>query len=282
MEAAMLSDPTPAAALTHTRWLADLEPVALEATRSAAIACRRWVGRGHADAADDAAAEAMRTALAGARGLGTVVVGEGAKDEAPMLFVGEQLGSGDGPSFDIAVDPLECTKLCAKGLPGALTTIAFAEPGAMVSIAASFYMDKLIGPAAACGALDLASAPEVNLERLSVALGKEVRELRVVVLDKPRHENLIGRLHGAGARVISPPDGDVAGALAALLPTGGRRPADRRRRYAGGDHVRVCGPGARWVHAGSARPAAARRGAGRRGRRPEHGAHLRPRRAGCR
>jgi fructose-1,6-bisphosphatase II len=203
------------------RWLPDLEPVALEATRAAALACRRWIGRGNPNAADRAATEAMRVALAGAPGIGTVVVGEGAKDRAPMLFDGEQLGSGDGPSFDIAVDPLECTKLCAKGLPGSLATIAFAAPRAMASIAASFYMEKLIGPTAARAALDLAMAPEANLRAAGAALGKDVPELRVVVLDKPRHEQLIGRLHDAGAKVISPPDGDVAGALAVLLPGGG-------------------------------------------------------------
>src|SRR5260221_6776938 len=117
--------------------LPDLEWVGLVATRAAALACWRWIGRGNPNAADEAATEAMRTALAGAPGFGTVVVGEGAKDRAPMLFDGEQLGSGNGPSFDIAVDPLECTKLCAKGLPGSLTTIAFAAPRAMASIAAS-------------------------------------------------------------------------------------------------------------------------------------------------
>jgi len=220
MEAATLQDTAHPAAAPGAHWLAALEPVALEATRAAALACRRWIGRGDADAADEAASEAMRTVLAGAPGLGTVVVGEGAKDKAPMLFDGEQLGSGDGPDFEIAVDPLECTTLCAKGLPGSLTTIAFAAPGAMPPIAASFYMEKLIGPEPARGILDLALAPEANLHRASAALGKQVRELRVIVLDKPRHRQLIGRLHSAGAQVISPPDGDVAGALAVLLPGG--------------------------------------------------------------
>jgi fructose-1,6-bisphosphatase II len=214
-------DRPPQTAASHRQWLSDLEPVALRATRAAALACRSWIGRGNPEAADEAATEAMRAALAGAPGVGTVVVGEGAKDEAPMLFDGEQVGFGDGPRFDIAVDPLECTKLCAKGLPGSLTTIAFTAPRAMASIAASFYMDKLIGPAAARGALDLAVAPEANLDAASAALGKEVGELRVVVLDKPRHRHLIGRIHATGAAVISPPDGDVAWALAALLPDGG-------------------------------------------------------------
>lgn len=200
--------------------LAHLEPVALEATRAAALACQRWIGSGSGSAADGAATEAMRAALAHAPGFGTVVVGEGAKDKAPMLFDGEQLGTNEGVEFDIAVDPLECTTLCAKGLPGSLTTIAFAARGTMASIAAAFYMDKLVGPPALRGALGLAQPPEVNLGRASAALGKRVDELRVVVLDKPRHERLIERLHHAGAAVIALPDGDVAGALATLLPDG--------------------------------------------------------------
>lgn len=200
--------------------LARLEPVALEATRAAALACQLWVGRGSPNDADDAATEAMRSVLACTPGLGTVVVGEGAKDEAPMLFEGERLGTGEGPDFDIAVDPLECTKLCAKGMPGSLATIAFAEPGTMASLAASFYMDKLVGPAAVRGRLDISDPPEVTLKRAAAALAKPVDRLRVVVLEKPRHEELIGRLREAGAEVCTPPDGDVAGALAALLPDG--------------------------------------------------------------
>jgi fructose-1,6-bisphosphatase II len=200
--------------------LTTLEPVAINATRAAALACRRWIGRGDPDAADAAATEAMRTALQTAPGIGTVVVGEGAKDEAPMLFDGERLGA-DGPEFDIAVDPLECTKLCAKGLASSLTTIAFAPADTMPSLSAAFYMDKLVGPPPLRGVLDLTEPPEVSLERAGAALGKRVEQLRVVVLDKPRHEQLIDRLHEAGAEVSTPADGDVAGALATLLPDGG-------------------------------------------------------------
>jgi len=197
----------------------ELEPTALAATRAAALACRRWVGRGRAHDADAAAAEAMRAALAQAPGRGTVVVGEGAKDDAPMLYDGERLGRG-GREFDIAVDPLECTKLCAKGLPGSLATIAFARPGSMARLGCSFYMDKLVACGPAGSSLDLALAPEENLRRAADALGRPVAALRVTVLDKPRHRELIERLHAAGARVTSPPDGDVAGALGALLPGG--------------------------------------------------------------
>ena len=218
MEARLLDMDQPVAA---TRSLRGLEPAALAATRASALACQRWIGRGQGKAADEAATEAMRAALSRAPGIGTVVIGEGAKDAAPMLFDGEWLGAGDGPEFDIAVDPLECTKLCAKGLPGALAAIALAESGAMASIGAAFYMDKLVGPSAMRGALDIGDPPEASLERAAVALGKRTEQLDVVVLDKPRHRELIERLHLAGARVVSPPDGDVGGALAALLPEDG-------------------------------------------------------------
>lgn len=216
----MLYDEAGSAARVETESLAELEPVAIEATRAAALACQRWIGRGSGKAADAAATEAMRAALAHAPGVGRIVVGEGAKDEAPMLFAGEQLGTNELVEFDIAVDPLECTTLCAKGLPGSLATVAFAPSGTIASVAASYYMDKLVGRAALRGAVDLAQPPEVNLERVSAALDKRVDELAVVVLDKPRHERLIERLHHAGAIVLVPPDGDVAGALCALLPGG--------------------------------------------------------------
>lgn len=225
MEEALLSDdvmlpPTGPAASPGDRWrlLAQLEPIALAATRAAALATHEWVGRGNPQAADAAATEAMREALARGQGTGTVVVGEGAKDAAPMLFVGERLGACEEPAFDIAVDPLECTKLCALGLPGALATIAFAEPGTMAPLAASFYLDKLVGPVAIKGAVDLAAPPEVNLARAAAALGKQPAQMRVVVLDKPRHRELIRRLIRAGAELVTPPEGDVSAALDALLP----------------------------------------------------------------
>lgn len=199
--------------------LVALEAVALAATQKAALACQLFVGRGDKSAADAAATNAMRSVLAGASGIGTVVAGEGEKDDAPMLFSGEQLGAGER-AFDIAVDPLECTTLCAKGLPGSLATIAFAEGGTMLRPGPSFYMDKLVVPPAARNAIDITDSPEANLARIAAALDKEAAELRVVVLDKPRHSELIGRLHEAGAFVLTPPDGDVAGALQALLPAG--------------------------------------------------------------
>jgi fructose-1,6-bisphosphatase II len=199
--------------------LAAFEAVALAATRAAAIVCQPFVGRGDKHAADHAATEAMRAALAGAPGLGTVVIGEGEKDGAPMLYNGERVGAG-GPAFDIAVDPLECTTFCAKGLPGSFATIAFAEGGTLLRPGPSHYMEKLVAPAAARAVIDIGDPPEANLARVAAALAKEVAGLRVVVLDKPRHVELIERLRRAGASVTTPSDGDVAGALEALLPSG--------------------------------------------------------------
>jgi fructose-1,6-bisphosphatase II len=201
------------------RDLTVLEAVALAATRDAAIACQPFVGQGDKHAADAAATQAMRVALAEAPGLGTVVIGEGEKDGAPMLYNGERLGAG-GPAFDIAVDPLECTAFCAQGLPGALTTIAIAEAGALLRPGPSHYMDKLVVPSAARDVIDIADSPETTLARTAAALGKEIAELRVVVLDKPRHADLIERLRRAGASVTTPSDGDVGGALEVLLPSG--------------------------------------------------------------
>ncbi|MGH2984767.1 MAG: fructose-bisphosphatase class II family protein [Solirubrobacterales bacterium] len=198
--------------------LSALEPVALAATRAAALACQEFVGRGDKTAADAAATEAMRSELSTAPGIGTVVIGEGEKDEAPMLYNGEQLGVG-GREFDIAVDPLECTTFCAKGLPGSLATIAFAERRTLLRPGPSFYMDKLVVAAPARDAIDITDRPEANVTRIASALGKATAELRVVVLDKPRHAELIGRLHRTGVSVITPADGDVAGALQALLPS---------------------------------------------------------------
>ena len=204
-----------------TEALERLERAAIGATRGAALACQSWVGRGDKNGGDGAAVDAMRTLISTVSMRGVVVIGEGEKDEAPMLFDGEELGTGDGPDFDIAVDPLECTTLCAKGMPGSLTTIAMAEAGSMTALTPAYYMDKLVGPAAISEAIDITAGPEENLRRVAEALDKPVDKVRVVVLDKPRHEELIERLHKAGARVVSPPDGDVAGALATLLPDGG-------------------------------------------------------------
>jgi len=198
----------------------DLAWHALSATRAAAVAAALWAGRGDPVAADDAATTAMRAALANAPGSGTVITGEGAKDDAPMLADGEQIGSGDGHEYDIAVDPLECTDLCARGLPGALSTMAVAPRGSLWCPGAAFYMDKLVLPAAACDAAQLTDSPEAIVEQVAAALGKPVADVRVFVLDKPRHRELVASLRNAGATVSTPPAGDVAGALQVLLPDG--------------------------------------------------------------
>jgi len=197
---------------------ATLESLALEAVRVAALAAAKYAGRGDGKAADAAATEAMRAVLGEANGLGTVVIGEGEKDNAPMLFNGEELGNGNGPRFDIAVDPVECTDLCAAGLPGSLTTIAMAGEGCIWSPGPGHYQDKLVVGPAARDAIDLRETPEHNVKRVAAALGKPIDEMRVLVLDKPRHVELAARLREIGVRVIMPSAGDVAGAMFALLP----------------------------------------------------------------
>ena len=197
-----------------------LEPVIVAATRAAALACQPWLGRGQPAEADAAATEAMRAALANAAGTGTVVIGEGEKDSAPMLYNGERVGNGLGQAFDIAVDPLECTDNCADGLPGALATIAVGEAGSLWSPGPGFYMDKLVVAPAASEAIDLRESPESNLESVAGALGRPISHLRVVVLDKPRHGELIERMRSAGASVSTPSAGDVAASLEVLLPGG--------------------------------------------------------------
>jgi fructose-1,6-bisphosphatase II len=195
-----------------------LEPLAVAAVRNAAMAAYGWAGRGDGKAADGAATEAMRLALGEAHVVGKVVIGEGEKDNAPMLYNGEEVGEGEGVSFDIAVDPVEGTDLCAAGQSGALTTIAFAGVGGLWSPGPAHYMDKLVVEAAARNAIDLRDEPERVLKRVAAALGKRPRDLVVVVLDKPRHVELIARLRACGARVQTPTAGDVAGALLAALP----------------------------------------------------------------
>jgi fructose-1,6-bisphosphatase II len=187
-------------------------------TEAAAMAGGRWVGRGEKNKADGAAVEAMRAMISTVSMRGVVVIGEGEKDNAPMLFNGEQVGNGDGPRFDIAVDPVECTDLCAAGLPGSLTTIAMAGDGCIWSPGPGHYQDKLVVGPAARDAIDLRESPEHNVQRVAAALGKPLGELRVLILDKPRHVELAARLRALGVRVIMPNAGDVAGAMFALLP----------------------------------------------------------------
>jgi fructose-1,6-bisphosphatase II len=189
-------------------------------TEAAALACSRWMGRGDSNAADQAAVTAMRRAFDNVDIRGTVVIGEGERDEAPMLFIGEQVGSGWGPEVDIALDPLECTNSVAYGRPNAMAVIALAQRGHFLH-APDTYMEKLaVGPTAA-GAIDLARPVEENLEAVAAAKGYRLDELTVVVLDRPRHEELIQRIRKTGARIHLIPDGDVSAAIATALDSTG-------------------------------------------------------------
>lgn len=187
-------------------------------TEAAALASARWLGRGDKEAADGAAVEAMRIGFGGMHFDGIVVIGEGEKDQAPMLYNGEKLGRGDGPALDVAVDPVEGTKLLAFGRPNAISVVAVAPRGSMFNPGPSFYMQKLVVPAQAREVVDLDAPVADNLNAIAKALGKSVHDTVVFVLDKPRHEKLIMQIRAAGARIQLHTDGDVAGALMALDP----------------------------------------------------------------
>ncbi len=184
-------------------------------TEAAALAAARWVGRGEKESADAAAVDAMRLMLDTVNMDGVVVIGEGEKDDAPMLFNGERVGSGTGPRVDVAVDPLEGTRLTALGQPNAIAVIAVAERGTMFFPGAAFYMDKIACGPEAAEAIDITATPSENVRRVAEARGVEPRDVSVVVLERERHETLIGELREAGAKVNLIRDGDVAPAIAA-------------------------------------------------------------------
>jgi len=187
-------------------------------TEAGAMAAARWIGRGEKETADQAAVDAMRFVLDSVSMRGVVVIGEGEKDEAPMLYNGEDVGNGQGPEVDVAVDPLEGTRLTALGQPGAISVIAVAERGTMFFPGAAFYMEKIaVGPRAV-GAIDIEASPSENVVRVAEALEKTPREVDVVVLERDRHDDLIAELRAAGARVKLIRDGDVAPAIAAAQP----------------------------------------------------------------
>jgi fructose-1,6-bisphosphatase II len=201
----------------------DAEGVALHllrGTQAAALACLDWVGRGDSKAADGAAVAAMRDALGHVPGRGQVVIGEGEKDEAPMLYNGEEVGEGNGAAFDLAVDPLEGTNYCASGLEGAISVVAAAPSGSLFG-SSGFYLDKLVVGSGAAGSIDITVPVEENLNRVAEALGKKVNDLVVIILEKPRHEDLIAHVRDLGAAVVAIPDGDVMGSLRVLVPSGG-------------------------------------------------------------
>ncbi|HEY2058112.1 MAG TPA: class II fructose-bisphosphatase [Amycolatopsis sp.] len=190
-------------------------------TEAAAMAAGRWVGKGDKIGGDGAAVDAMRQLVSTVSMRGVVVIGEGEKDEAPMLFNGEEVGNGDGPDCDVAVDPVDGTTLMAKGMPNALAVLAVAERGAMFDPSAVFYMEKLaVGPDAA-GKVDLAAPVADNIRRVAKAKNSSVSDVTVCILDRPRHEQIIKEVREAGARIRFISDGDVAGAIAAARPTTG-------------------------------------------------------------
>ncbi len=190
-------------------------------TEAAAMGAGRWVGRGDKLAADQAAVDAMRAMLDTVVMDGVVVIGEGEKDEAPMLFNGEEVGQGEGPQVDVAVDPLEGTRLTALGQPNAIAVIAVAERGSMFFPGAAVYMEKIAAGADSVDVIDINATPAENVQAVAKAKGRRVTDIRVVVLERDRHETLIGELREAGARVNLIRDGDVAPAIAAARPETG-------------------------------------------------------------
>ncbi|WP_245353001.1 class II fructose-bisphosphatase [Pseudonocardia parietis] len=190
-------------------------------TEAAAMAAGRWVGKGDKNGGDGAAVDAMRQLISSVSMRGVVVIGEGEKDEAPMLFNGEEVGNGEGPHCDVAVDPIDGTTLMSKGMPNALAVLAVAERDAMFDPSAVFYMEKIaVGPEAA-DAIDITAPVAENIRRVAAAKHIDVADVTVCVLDRPRHEQIVKEIREAGARISFISDGDVAGAIAAARPSSG-------------------------------------------------------------
>jgi len=187
-------------------------------TEAAALCAARHMGRGDKNLVDQEAVTAMRYVLGHVAMDGIVVIGEGEKDEAPMLYIGEHLGDASPPLVDIAVDPIDGTSLCAKGLPGAISAVALAERGAMHCPERFFYMDKIVTGPEARDYIDINAPVAMNLKAIAAAKHRKVTELTVVVLDRPRHDKLLAQIRGAGARVKLISDGDVAAAIEATMP----------------------------------------------------------------
>lgn len=185
-------------------------------TEAAAMAAGRWVGRGDKNGADGAAVRAMRTLVSTVSMNGVVVIGEGEKDEAPMLFNGERVGDGTGPECDIAVDPIDGTTLTAKGMTNAIAVLAAADRGTMFDPSAVFYMDKLVTGPEAADFVDINAPVSVNIRRVAKAKRSTPEDVTVVILDRPRHEGIIKEIRETGARIKLISDGDVAGSILAL------------------------------------------------------------------
>lgn len=184
-------------------------------TEAAALGAGRFIGRGDKIAADGAAVDAMRLMIDTVSMHGTVVIGEGEKDEAPMLYNGEEVGNGNGPGVDVAVDPIDGTRLTSVGQPNALSVIALAERGTMFFPGAAVYMEKVATGPEAAGAIDITASPEENVRLVAKAKDKRPEEVTVVILDRDRHQDMIARIREVGAKVFLITDGDVAGAIAA-------------------------------------------------------------------
>ena len=184
-------------------------------TEAAAMAGGRWVGRGDKNGGDGAAVDAMRSLIGTVSMRGVVVIGEGEKDEAPMLFNGEEVGCGDGPECDVAVDPIDGTTLMANGMPNAIAVMAVSERGTMYDPSSVFYMDKLVTGADAADVVDITAPVAFNIQAVAKAKGYAVEDVTVCILDRPRHDELVRQVREAGARIKFITDGDVAGAVMA-------------------------------------------------------------------
>ncbi len=189
-------------------------------TEAAALASGRWLGKGNTDSGDGAAVDAMRVGFNGLNIDGTIIIGEGEKDNAPMLYNGEKVGTEQGPALDIAVDPVEGTRLLAYGWPNAISVVGACPAGCMYNPGPSFYMEKLVVPPEARNVVDIDAPVDENLRSIAKALGKDIDDLVVFILDKPRHEKLVRSVREAGARIQLHSDGDVSGALMTVDPRG--------------------------------------------------------------
>jgi fructose-1,6-bisphosphatase II len=201
--------------MTFTQPSRNLALELVRVTETAAIAASRWVGRGAKNDADQVAVDGMRKMINTVSMNGVIVIGEGEKDQAPMLFNGEQVGDGNGPSVDVAVDPIDGTTLTAKGMNNAISVIALAERGTMFDPTTVFYMKKLVVGPEAADVVDITAPVKENLRRIAKAKHRDIESLTVVLLDRPRHDQLVKEIRETGARIKFITDGDVAGAVEA-------------------------------------------------------------------
>lgn len=207
--------------MSDARNLERLALDAVSAAEAAAIAASTLIGRGDKEAADQAAVDALRTGLNAMAMKGRIVIGEGERDEAPMLYIGEEVGTGEGPEIDIALDPLEGTSLTAKGMANALAVVSFAPRGGLL-YAPDTYMDKIaVGPGYPAGVIDLDKSPSDNVRALAKAKGVSAEDICVCVLERERHEDIVADIRSVGARVMMLPDGDVNGVISTTIAATG-------------------------------------------------------------